>query len=112
MENARAPPTIGRVDQLEDRYLGMVEAPSSNLGTSTTNFSLLTFVADEPGVRTSIASLSPVLSLGTSTIDIEIYQANCGGAATAKPLHKSIIAVGSVCPLLDSHFQYLWARGI
>ena len=23
------------VDQLEDRYLGMVEAPSSNLGTST-----------------------------------------------------------------------------
>ena len=27
---------IGRVDQLEDRYLGMVEAPSSNLGTSTT----------------------------------------------------------------------------
>lgn len=27
----------GRVDQLEDRYLGMVEAPSSNLGTSTTN---------------------------------------------------------------------------
>ncbi len=28
---------IGRVDQLEDRYLGMVEAPSSNLGTSTRN---------------------------------------------------------------------------
>ena len=27
---------FGRVDQLEDRYLGMVEAPSSNLGTSTT----------------------------------------------------------------------------
>ena len=27
----------GRVDQLEDRYLGMVEAPSSNLGTSTRN---------------------------------------------------------------------------
>ena len=27
----------GRVDQLEDRYLGMVEAPSSNLGTSTIN---------------------------------------------------------------------------
>ena len=26
---------LGRVDQLEDRYLGMVEAPSSNLGTST-----------------------------------------------------------------------------
>ena len=25
----------GRVDQLEERYLGMVEAPSSNLGTST-----------------------------------------------------------------------------
>ena len=29
--------TNGRVDQLEDRYLGMVEAPSSNLGTSTRN---------------------------------------------------------------------------
>jgi hypothetical protein len=28
---------LGRVDQLEDRYLGMVEAPSSNLGTSTFN---------------------------------------------------------------------------
>ena len=28
----------GRVDQLEDRYLGMVEAPSSNLGTSTPLF--------------------------------------------------------------------------
>ena len=31
---------IGRVDQLEDRYLGMVEAPSSNLGTSTPLFSI------------------------------------------------------------------------
>ena len=31
---------IGRVDQLEDRYLGMVEAPSSNLGTSTSLFSI------------------------------------------------------------------------
>ena len=30
---------IGRVDQLEDRYLGMVEAPSSNLGTSTISLS-------------------------------------------------------------------------
>ena len=30
--------TYGRVDQLEDRYLGMVEAPSSNLGTSTIDF--------------------------------------------------------------------------
>jgi len=28
---------FGRVDQLEDRYLGMVEAPSSNLGTSTSS---------------------------------------------------------------------------
>ncbi len=32
----------GRVDQLEDRYLGMVEAPSSNLGTSTSTL----FIAD------------------------------------------------------------------
>ena len=30
---AKAP--FGRVDQLEDRYLGMVEATSSNLVTST-----------------------------------------------------------------------------
>ncbi len=30
----------GRVDQLEDRYLGMVEAPSSNLGTSTSTLSI------------------------------------------------------------------------
>ena len=72
MENAGALDTLGRVDQLEDRYLGMVEAPSSNLGTSTTKFSLLTFVADEPGIRTSLASFSPVLSLGTSTIDDSI----------------------------------------
>ena len=28
--------TSGRVDQLEDRYLGMVEAASSNLAASTT----------------------------------------------------------------------------
>ena len=31
----------GRVDQLEDRYLGMVEAPSSNLGTSTTQLPVI-----------------------------------------------------------------------
>ncbi len=31
---------FGRVDQLEDRYLGMVEAPSSNLGTSTLSLSI------------------------------------------------------------------------
>ena len=36
----------GRVDQLEDRYLGMVEAPSSNLGTST---SLLPIDVNEVG---------------------------------------------------------------
>ena len=28
----------GQVDQLEDRYLGMVEAASSNLALSTTSF--------------------------------------------------------------------------
>ena len=33
--------TYGRVDQLEDRYLGMVEAPSSNLGTSTTQLPVI-----------------------------------------------------------------------
>ncbi len=32
----------GRVDQLEDRYLGMVEAPSSNLGTSTIDDFIMT----------------------------------------------------------------------
>ena len=32
---------FGRVDQLEDRYLGMVEAPSSNLGTSTTQLPVI-----------------------------------------------------------------------
>ena len=31
----------GRVDQLEDRYLGMVEAPSSNLGTSTSSIKIV-----------------------------------------------------------------------
>lgn len=30
----------GQVDQLEDRYLGMVEAASSNLALSTTYYSL------------------------------------------------------------------------
>ena len=33
----------GRVDQLEDRYLGMVEAPSSNLGTSTSTSFIIDF---------------------------------------------------------------------
>ena len=33
---------FGRVDQLEDRYLGMVEAPSSNLGTSTIDDFIIT----------------------------------------------------------------------
>ena len=40
----------GRVDQLEDRYLGMVEAPSSNLGTSTRNNSFDSFLQS---IRTS-----------------------------------------------------------
>ena len=35
--------TYGRVDQLEDRYLGMVEAPSSNLGTSTSTSFIIDF---------------------------------------------------------------------
>ena len=39
--------TYGRVDQLEDRYLGMVEAASSNLVSSTT---LIQFVVIVVGV--------------------------------------------------------------
>lgn len=52
---------LGRVDQLEDRYLGMVEAPSSNLGVSTlTKFN---YTCGHSGIRTSLCS---VLSLGVS----------------------------------------------
>ena len=41
----------GRVDQLEDRYLGMVEAPSSNLGTSTTFDEMVIFLLSNLVVR-------------------------------------------------------------
>ena len=34
----------GQVDQLEDRYLGMVEAASSNLALSTTSLHSITFI--------------------------------------------------------------------
>ena len=39
----------GRVDQLEDRYLGMVEATSSNLVTSTTLIQFVVIVVDVTG---------------------------------------------------------------
>lgn len=38
--------TYGRVDQLEDRYLGMVEAASSNLVSSTTLIQFVVIVVD------------------------------------------------------------------
>ena len=58
--------TYGRVDQLEDRYLGMVEAPSSNLGVSISlNINAISEMATLP--QTSFAMLSPVCWLGVST---------------------------------------------
>ena len=39
--------TYGRVDQLEDRYLGMVEAASSNLVSSTIWFIIILQMMDE-----------------------------------------------------------------
>ena len=39
----------GRVDQLEDRYLGMVEAASSNLVSSTTLIQFVVIVVDVTG---------------------------------------------------------------
>ena len=41
----------GRVDQLEDRYLGMVEAPSSNLGTSTSTSFIVDFFVNFKAFR-------------------------------------------------------------
>jgi hypothetical protein len=56
----------GRVDQLEDRYLGMVEAPSSNLGTSTLQKKRTAFVVD---LRHEESVLICFLHwLGTSTL--------------------------------------------
>ena len=56
----------GRVDQLEDRYLGMVEAPSSNLGTSTKQSSVQRLKLDD--LRT------PYNQQQTTYNDIERYQ--------------------------------------
>ena len=61
---------FGRVDQLEDRYLGMVEAPSSNLGTST---SLLHNVGNEVAVRHArIVAQRLGHWLGTSTASLHL----------------------------------------
>ena len=56
----------GRVDQLEDRYLGMVEAPSSNLGTSTPHL-LISFDGVDRVTKT-VHLLGDGFWLGTSTI--------------------------------------------
>ncbi len=53
----------GRVDQLEDRYLGMVEAPSSNLGTST---SLMQSVSNEVGRVTTAITHFITLVVGSA----------------------------------------------
>jgi hypothetical protein len=56
----------GRVDQLEDRYLGMVEAPSSNLGTSTIRTDFINSMVD---LRHEESVLICFLHwLGTSTL--------------------------------------------
>jgi hypothetical protein len=59
---------IGRVDQLEDRYLGMVEAPSSNLGTSTSE-STIDITEVDRAAHNRHAILRIGCWLGTSTID-------------------------------------------
>ena len=56
---------FGRVDQLEDRYLGMVEAPSSNLGTSTSSLHIDGNEVDVRHARTVARRLGHWL--GTST---------------------------------------------
>ena len=53
----------GRVDQLEDRYLGMVEAPSSNLGTSTP---FLLIYIDEVKLAAKTVHLSFVSVFGSA----------------------------------------------
>ena len=57
----------GRVDQLEDRYLGMVEAPSSNLGTSTPLL-LITINGSGPCCQNRSSTIRFRFWLGTSTI--------------------------------------------
>ena len=51
----------GRVDQLEDRYLGMVEAPSSNLGTSTIDdFIMAIRINGGRAAKTDMGFIAPV----------------------------------------------------
>ena len=65
---------FGRVDQLEDRYLGMVEAPSSNLGTSTS----LSLIDIESGPCCQNRTYSNGLGfwLGTSTTQLPVIEVN------------------------------------
>ena len=58
---------FGRVDQLEDRYLGMVEAPSSNLGTSTLSVTRLN--ESGPCATTCFAPMSQLVGSACLLLD-------------------------------------------
>ena len=59
----------GRVDQLEDRYLGMVEAPSSNLGTSTLQKQCT--ASEYLGVKKQIFCFEKIFFLSKNSLEIE-----------------------------------------
>ena len=71
----------GRVDQLEDRYLGMVEAPSSNLGTSTIDDFIMAHQSQWWPCCHKLATLhfGQVCWLGTSTslYSINVSKVDC-----------------------------------
>ena len=84
----------GRVDQLEDRYLGMVEAPSSNLGTSTIRTDFINSMVD---LRHEESVLICFLHwLGMSTRDDSRHF--CWPFSHKRGTNKRFF-VGSACPL-------------
>ncbi len=75
----------GRVDQLEDRYLGMVEAPSSNLGTSTPLVLIQSTGVDR--AATNLQRRISVRFVGSARPPETIHSESVG--RTPKPIHSS-----------------------
>ena len=84
----------GQVDQLEDRYLGMVEAASSNLALSTTSW---------PRVR-----ISPCPPLLSSSDIVVIVRVMCS-RWNAKTITKGIVSFADVLhDIVRFYLLYSW----
>ena len=83
----------GRVDQLEDRYLGMVEAPSSNLGTSTIRTDFINSM-----VECASTKLIPNTFVDCSARPPEMIQGSSVGRLATKEILTNASFVGSARP--------------